>query len=61
MSLKIATLLLLTLAICCQADGDQGAVRLKRLQERSLLTSNRIISFNKADFEYLLPDPDNTS
>lgn len=53
MSIKIATLLFLTLIICCQADADQGAIRLKRLQERSLLTSNRIISFNKADFEYI--------
>jgi hypothetical protein len=56
--LRTATLLLLALSVLAAADLDQGAVRLDRLRERSLQTSNRIISFSRADFEeYVMSYP----
>ncbi len=52
----IALLLLLALA-----QEDAGLRRLKKLQERSLNFSNRIINLTKSDFEYAPPYAANTS
>lgn len=51
--LKIATLALFLLLAVCNADHDQGTLRLHRLQERSLQSRNRIIPFSSSDFEYI--------
>lgn len=51
MILKITTLVVLLLAATAHTDVDEGTVRLQRLRERSLQSSNRVINFNKADFE----------
>jgi thioredoxin-like negative regulator of GroEL len=51
MILKITTLVVLLLAVAAQTDIDEGTIRLQRLRERSLQSSNRIMTFNRQDFE----------
>lgn len=53
MRLGLSTFILAALLVLARAesDQDQGTLRLERLRERSLLSSNRIISFSKTDFE----------
>ena len=60
MNIKIATFAILILAALASSDLDQGTIRLNRLKERSLQTSNRVISFNKADFEYIFINSEST-
>lgn len=51
-------MVLALLFVCVLADVDQGTVRLNKLKERSLQTSNRVISFSKSDFEeYVMKYP----
>jgi hypothetical protein len=52
MKLQVATLILLLVSLGVSSD-DQGTLRLNNLRKRSLESSNRIINFQKADFEYL--------
>jgi hypothetical protein len=62
MRIGIATLVVLLLAgAVIASEVDAGTLRLQRLQERSNKESNRIIPFNKQDFQYLPPHPENTS
>jgi len=51
MILKITTLAVLLLAVAASADIDEGTRRLQTLRERSLQSSNRVITFHKQDFE----------
>jgi len=61
--MKLGFILFAALLILASAidEQDQGAVRLRRLRERSLQSSNRIISFGKADFELVSHYIANTS
>lgn len=51
MKLYLATLVLAGLLASAHCELDQGTVRLNRLAERSLLTSNRVITFSNSDFQ----------
>lgn len=51
MKIRIATLLVMLLALVWANEVDAGTLRLQRLLERSNKESNRIIPFSKQDFQ----------
>jgi hypothetical protein len=61
MRILIATLFLLLAATAIANEVDAGTLRLQRLQERSSKESNRIIPFNRQDFQYLTTNSESSS